>query len=185
MGGPWAGGGDRRPGRKRTVEECVTLAVGHLRGRVRPGDAGTLTWRFGDHLGRPAGAFAAGFAVAGPAADPTLTLRYRPGGGPAVELPLYLLPAPGGFGGVRWWFACPLERDGWECGRRVGALHLPPGGWGFGCRDCHALTYRSAQEAHAADRDARRFGYPPRVARLLFRIHRPRPDPPQIGPSPE
>jgi len=44
------------------------------------------------------------------------------------------------FGGLRWWFTCPLE----GCGRRVRKLYLR--GRYFGCRVCHDLTYRSAQE---------------------------------------
>jgi hypothetical protein len=40
-------------------------------------------------------------------------------------------------GGLRWWFTCP------RCGRRARKLFHPPGGSGFGCRNCHHLTYRS------------------------------------------
>src|SRR5262245_58476814 len=49
------------------------------------------------------------------------------------------------FGGLRWWFVCPLVVNGRPCGRRVGKLYLPPGGRYFGCRGCHRLTYHSAQ----------------------------------------
>jgi hypothetical protein len=50
------------------------------------------------------------------------------------------------FGGLRWWFVCPLSVNDRACGRRVGKLYLPPRGRYFGCRHCHRLTYRSAQE---------------------------------------
>ena len=50
------------------------------------------------------------------------------------------------FGGLRWWFICPLVINGASCGRRVGKLYLPTGSRYFGCRHCHELTYRSAQE---------------------------------------
>lgn len=50
------------------------------------------------------------------------------------------------FGGLRWWFICPLVVSGRPCGRRVGKLYLPPHARYFGCRNCHELTYRSAQE---------------------------------------
>ena len=33
-----------------------------------------------------------------------------------------------------------------HCNRRVAKLYLPPGGRYFGCRLCHGLTYKSAQE---------------------------------------
>src|SRR5262245_60448390 len=38
------------------------------------------------------------------------------------------------FGGVRWWFVCPLVVNGGACNRRVGKLYLPPGSRYFGCR---------------------------------------------------
>jgi hypothetical protein len=41
-------------------------------------------------------------------------------------------------GGKRFWFLC-------SCGKRAGRLYLPPGQRAFLCRDCHYLTYRSAQ----------------------------------------
>jgi hypothetical protein len=47
------------------------------------------------------------------------------------------------FGGVRWWFHCPLSTDGVPCGRRCRMLYLA--GYYFGCRQCHRLTYRSTQ----------------------------------------
>lgn len=50
------------------------------------------------------------------------------------------------FGGLRWWFICPRVVNGRPCGRRVGKLYLPPEARHFGCRHCHKLTYRSAQE---------------------------------------
>jgi hypothetical protein len=56
------------------------------------------------------------------------------------------------FGGVRWWFECPLVINGQACRRRVGKLYLPPSGVYFGCRHCYDLTYTSAQEAHKYDR---------------------------------
>jgi len=48
------------------------------------------------------------------------------------------------FGGVRWWFRCPLLVNGRACDRRVRVLYL--NGRYFGCRDCHHLTYKSTQE---------------------------------------
>ena len=46
-------------------------------------------------------------------------------------------------GGVRWWFMCPLQRNGRPCGRRVQMLYLPPNGRQFGCHHCHHLWYES------------------------------------------
>ena len=47
------------------------------------------------------------------------------------------------WGGLRYWFCCPLPRNGSVCGRRVGKLYLPPGGAYFGCRQCYQLAYQS------------------------------------------
>ena len=50
------------------------------------------------------------------------------------------------FGGVRYWFVCPLVRNGAPCGRRVGTLFLSSGGKYFGCRHCYDLSYESRNE---------------------------------------
>jgi hypothetical protein len=55
------------------------------------------------------------------------------------------------FGGLRWWFCCPLEADGRPCGRRVHKLYLTVGATLFGCRHCHRLTYTSAQRSRYDD----------------------------------
>jgi hypothetical protein len=56
------------------------------------------------------------------------------------------------FGGLRWWFTCPLITRGRACERRVGRLYLPPGARYYGCRHCYDLTYTSCQESHLYDR---------------------------------
>jgi len=60
------------------------------------------------------------------------------------------------YGGLRWWFICPLVVDGRPCGRRVGKLYLPPNGRYFGCRRCYDLTYTSCQESRKYDAMYRR-----------------------------
>ncbi len=52
------------------------------------------------------------------------------------------------FGGVRYWFICPLSRNGVPCGRRVGTLFLSSGGKYFGCRHCYDLSYESRNKSH-------------------------------------
>ena len=49
------------------------------------------------------------------------------------------------YGGVRWWFVCPLVRDGRRCERRCGILYLPPRADFLGCRECYGLSYESRQ----------------------------------------
>jgi hypothetical protein len=67
-------------------------------------------------------------------------------------------------GGRRFWFRCPIVRDGRLCNRRVRKLHLPPGQQVFGCSDCYDLTYKSAQQHHKRKDLARD---PERVMALL------------------
>jgi hypothetical protein len=55
-----------------------------------------------------------------------------------------LTATPCNYGGVRYWFICPLYKNGVYCGRRVGTLYKR--GDYFGCRHCHDLTYRSKNE---------------------------------------
>lgn len=48
------------------------------------------------------------------------------------------------YGGVRYWFICPLTSNGRYCGRRVGKVFL--GDKYFGCRHCYNLSYNSRNE---------------------------------------
>ncbi len=57
-----------------------------------------------------------------------------------------LTTTPCRYGGVRYWFICPLSINGVYCGRRVGTLFLTPGGRYFGCRHCYNLSYESRNE---------------------------------------
>jgi hypothetical protein len=43
------------------------------------------------------------------------------------------------YGGSRYWFICPLSKNGSYCGRRVGVL-FSIGKW-FGCRHCGDIAY--------------------------------------------
>lgn len=48
---------------------------------------------------------------------------------------------------VRWWFLCPLSRNGVSCGRRVAKLYRAPRADYYGCRDCYDLSYESRNES--------------------------------------
>lgn len=80
------------------------------------------------------------------------------------------------YGGVRWWFICPLVVNGQPCQRRVSKLYLPPNAQYFGCRHCYDLTYSSAQTAHVLDRRTDRLGQSlalfDKLVRLEERVHR-------------
>ena len=51
----------------------------------------------------------------------------------------------GGLNALRFWFVCPLVRNGISCKRRVGVLYKPPYSDYFGCRKCFNLTYQSSK----------------------------------------
>ena len=61
-----------------------------------------------------------------------------------LDYPVRLTFTPCNYGGKRWWFICPLVKNGVPCSRRVSKLYL--NGKYFGCRHCYDLTYTSAQE---------------------------------------
>jgi hypothetical protein len=65
-----------------------------------------------------------------------------------LDYPVGLMATPCRYGGKRWWFICPLIKNGAACNRRVLKLYLG-GGKYFGCRHCYHLTYESCQEHDA------------------------------------
>jgi hypothetical protein len=178
MGGPGSGSGWHwwRPKRKTTVEECFSLDVGKLlrRGFLRAGQRCVGTWSW--PLLRSGGWFVAD--IEADALDPTnatARLRHRSLRGP-LDYTVRLTTTSPRFGGLRFWFTCPLTVNGRRCGRRVGKLYLPLGAPYFGCRACHQLTYRSCQESHKNDALfrllARETGMDPNLFRLLERPDR-------------
>jgi hypothetical protein len=54
-----------------------------------------------------------------------------------------IITTPCNYGGVRYWFVCPLSNKttGAPCNRRIGTLYKD-GDW-FGCRHCWNLTYEA------------------------------------------
>lgn len=62
----------------------------------------------------------------------------------SFDYKVQLTTTPCNYGGVRYWFICPLaNKEGVGCNRRVGTLYQPPGFKYFGCRHCYKLTYDS------------------------------------------
>jgi len=48
------------------------------------------------------------------------------------------------YGGKRYWFICPMSKNGQYCGKRVRVLYKD-GGY-FACRHCYNLTYTARNE---------------------------------------
>jgi hypothetical protein len=148
MGGIW-----RKNLSKFTVEQCRVLSAAALtrEGALHPNSRRrcTATWNWADADGcqryREAFCDIETDATAG-----TLRLRYEwMQTQEAMDYPVRLTTTPLPWGGLKWWFICPLTRYGVPCGRRVGKLYLL--NRYFACRHCHEMTYRSCQESHKYD----------------------------------
>ena len=74
------------------------------------------------------------------------------------------------FGGIRYWFICPLSTNSVYCGRRVGTLYLAPGANYFGCRHCYNLSYESRNEPRLARPGG--IGYPIKAERLYEELYK-------------
>lgn len=149
-----------RASAKTTVESCLSLDAnrwkreGLLRASVRL--SGTWQWTY-----TAGGGFSVHYEV--DTADlvrPWVRLRYSwvwtsTRQQDSADYCVGLTTTRPRFGGLRWWFICPLIVGGRACGQRVGKLYLPPRGRYFGCRRCHDLTYRSCQESRKDDGLAR------------------------------
>lgn len=147
MGG--LGSGERWR-KKRTVEGCRCLDTTTFRRWGwfgSPGSrSGTLGWgavKDGRHEAE------IGYDLFVGEGSGSVRLRYALPADPsaAIDYSVRLLTTPCHLGGRRWWFGCPLSRDGVACGRRVRKLYLV--GRYFGCRRCHGLTYTSTQQSDA------------------------------------
>lgn len=140
MGGTFSG---YRGAKKRAAESCNSIDTADLnRWRMlAPGSnrSGSLEWRRGEEQKS-----AVGYTLVVGDTSGTFRLQYQIGQ-PAThfDYPVELVPTGCHLGGRRWWFVCPLSRNGVACGRRVRKLYLS--GHYFGCRHCHGLTYRSTQ----------------------------------------
>jgi hypothetical protein len=138
-----------RATKKTVVEDCLSLDANRWarEGILRAGVHQTDSWRWVYQSGREC---SIGYEVfTQDMAQPLLRLSFsctaRGQAGP-MGYHVRLATTRRRFGGLRWWFLCPLSVNGRHCCRRVGKLYLPPGSKYFGCRHCHDLTYQSAQE---------------------------------------
>ena len=136
--------------RKTTVELCRTISAKGLKdnGFFAENKSGVITWTnsFGENIGtRKIQSY-----VNGNGNKTYLELMTE--GFVTSRQEIGLTTTPCNYGGVKWWFVCPVVKDGIYCGNRVGKLYLPPAGEYFGCRQCYDLTYESCQKSHKYDR---------------------------------
>jgi hypothetical protein len=126
---------------KQTVEEGLTLNLNKLirDGSIRPGVSwqGTLIWtntRTREKV--------ASIGYVADLIDPDnayIRLHYNHNDKPQKYIVPLTTTQPN-FGGVRWWFICPVS------GQRVGKLYSPPGQPLFASRKVFNLAYQSQRE---------------------------------------
>lgn len=135
---------------RNTVEECLCIDIPWLsrHGYFCGFKSGGIEWK--NSLGEVTSSVSIQVSVVGSFGGNYVRLQYTQTGhtGEKVELDykVQLVSTPCNYGGVRYWFICPLVVNGEACRRRVVKLYLPPGGRYFGCRHCFNLTYRSCKE---------------------------------------
>ena len=133
---------------KTTVEQAIQLSIFKLKefGLLSGYCASTLTWtrRLSGHK--------SSIGICVDTEDLYAKVNYtvtdrNTGEKTDYDYKISLTTTPCNFGGVRYWFICPLSVNGVYCGRRTGTLYLASGGNYFGCRHCYNLSYESRNES--------------------------------------
>ncbi|MSU55311.1 MAG: hypothetical protein EXS46_02105 [Candidatus Taylorbacteria bacterium] len=103
----------------------------------------------------------------------------------SMDYKVELTATPCNYGSKRYWFICPLSKNGKYCGRRVGVL-FSIGKW-FGCRHCGNVAYTSQMQGgrnkgfisipdiERAEKEVKRYYYkgrPTRKYRRLMRLNK-------------
>ena len=140
--------------KRTTVEECRSLWASkfHKWGVFKPSvgyASGSVEWK--NSAGEVTSSLGYSFSQQ---PSPRLTLFYtltRSATGEKQDLryDIELASAACRYGGLRYWFICPLVKNSCPCRRRITKLYLPSGGTYYGCRYCYNLTYESCQEHDA------------------------------------
>lgn len=100
-----------------------------------------------------------------------------------IDFKISLATTPCNYGGVRYWFICPLSKNGQYCGRRVGVIYSI-GKW-FGCRYCGEIAYAKQMEGgkfrwngvsipdiEKAEKEVKRYYYKGKPTRKYRRVIR-------------
>jgi hypothetical protein len=142
--------GGYRLGAKITVEEATKLNIVKLKefGLLKGYGASTLTWTY--RLSGRQNSIGIIVDTNELYAKVNYTNTNRSTGKKTdYDYKIQLTTTPCHFGGVRYWFICPLVINGAYCGRRTGTLYIVSGGNYFGCRHCYDLSYESRNENHS------------------------------------
>jgi hypothetical protein len=137
--------------KKDTVEDCRSVSISFLRkhGYLCPqcSKSGGISWKncYGEETS------SIGIVVSTFEDESFVRLYYtvtdrNSGKKTDYDYKVRLTTTLCNFGGIRYWFICPLSRNGVYCGRRVAKLYKAPGANYFGCRHCYNLSYESRNE---------------------------------------
>jgi hypothetical protein len=133
--------------KKNTVEDCRFLDASRWMRETYLQDrtvcSGTWHWTSAS-AGEERASIDFEINTTGAELPPYVRLHYRlTKNGENLDYNVSLATTRPDWGGLRWWFICPLLVNGQTCGRRVRKLYLPRGGKYYGCRHCHDLSYES------------------------------------------
>ncbi len=138
--------------KKDTVEDCRSVSIAFLNKHGYFSEpcymSGTISWTNGyDEQ-------TASISIAVSTLDGENHIRFQytttdhdSGEKTKYDYKVQLTTTPCNFGGIRYWFICPLSKNGVYCGRRVAKLYKAPGANYFGCRHCYDLSYESRNES--------------------------------------
>src|SRR5690349_17103381 len=117
--------------KKDTVEECLVLSANQMmrEGTLRQGILKSGGWSWVNSYTQEQ-ASSIGYEVdATKLHSSWLRLHYvLTNSKGRVDYKIRLTLTRPNFGGLRWWFMCPLSVNGRMCNRRVAKIYLPPGG---------------------------------------------------------
>jgi hypothetical protein len=157
--------------KKETVEDCEVLSLSRLRewGLLSGYAATTVMWTHG-LSGRKNSVGLIVDMMENPHIKLKYTITNRDGNKTEYDYQVPLTTTECNFGGIRYWFICPLTGSGGNCGRRIGKLYLPPDGKYFGCRHCYSLSYESRNESRVGR--IGQLGYLLKIDRQCEELHK-------------
>ena len=133
---------------KAIAERSRTLSIFWLKKYIIDGfqQSGVVTWTFGASENKSS----IGYYAVINEDESYIKLNYTytdnsSGNKEDMEYKIRLTTTACNYGGKRYWFICPLSKNGKYCGRRVGVIYLI--GKYFGCRHCGEIAYDSQMQS--------------------------------------
>lgn len=132
---------------KAIAEQSNALSIFWFKKYINDGlnNSGVVTWT----SNRSENKSSIGFQVKISERGTSITFQYThtdnfSGSKEELNYPIMLTTTPCNYGGNRYWFICPLSKNGINCSRRVGVLYAISKY--FGCRHCGEIAYDSQRQ---------------------------------------